>query len=85
MNSSRIFELPSYSEWKALAEKGLKGAGLESLAFETSEGITLKPLYTAEDAQASPYINSMPGLPPYTRGPYPTMYTQRPWTIRQYA
>lgn len=91
MNSSpaskpgRIFEIPSYSEWKALAEKGLKGASLDSLASSTSEGITLKPLYTQEDAERSPYINSMPGMPPYTRGPYPTMYTQRPWTIRQYA
>jgi methylmalonyl-CoA mutase len=80
-----IFTPHSYAEWKALAEKGLKGARLESLATSTSEGITLKPLYTSDDVKNAPYADSMPGLPPYTRGPYPTMYTQRPWTIRQYA
>ncbi len=76
---------PNYEAWKKLAEKGLKGAPLSSLERQTPEGITLKPLYTDEDARSSPYTNSWPGLPPYTRGPYPTMYTQRPWTIRQYA
>ncbi|MEX2404547.1 MAG: methylmalonyl-CoA mutase [Balneolales bacterium] len=49
------------------------------------DGLTIKPLYTAEDLQNISHINSRPGSYPYTRGPYPTMYTERPWTIRQYA
>ncbi len=76
---------PTFDDWKKQAEKGLKGEPLSSLNSDTPEGIIMKPLYTEEDARSSPYTNTWPGLPPYTRGPYPTMYTQRPWTIRQYA
>lgn len=48
-------------------------------------GFKYKPLYTAEDLQGITHLNSKPGELPFLRGPYPTMYTQRPWTIRQYA
>lgn len=51
--------------------------------FETNEGIAVKPIYTAEDAAGLP--DSMPGFAPNIRGPYPTMYVSRPWTVRQYA
>jgi methylmalonyl-CoA mutase len=51
----------------------------------TPEGIAVKPLYTAEDRDGLPFIDTLPGLPPYLRGPYPTMYVNQPWTIRQYA
>jgi methylmalonyl-CoA mutase len=51
----------------------------------TPEGIPVKPLYAAEDREGLPFIDSLPGLPPYLRGPYPTMYVNQPWTIRQYA
>ncbi|MFD1707052.1 methylmalonyl-CoA mutase [Siminovitchia sediminis] len=51
----------------------------------TSEQIPLKPFYTQEDVEQLEYTDTLPGIPPYTRGPYPTMYTTRPWTIRQYA
>lgn len=75
---------PLDPEWKALAQKQLKGADPEEkLTWHTPEGISIKPLYTSKDlADGSEEI---PGKYPYTRGPYPTMYTQRPWTIRQYA
>lgn len=81
----------SLDDWKNLAEKDL-GKGkidnpppLESLNWDTPEGIQIKPLYTAEDLDALEDINTLPGLPPYVRGPRATMYTGRPWTIRQYA
>ncbi len=51
----------------------------------TPEGIPVKPLYTAEDRDGLPFVGTLPGLPPYLRGPYPTMYVNQPWTIRQYA
>src|SRR5665647_2211130 len=51
----------------------------------TPEGILVKPLYTAEDVEGMEHVNILPGLPPYVRGPVATMYTARPWTIRQYA
>jgi len=71
-------------EWKKLAEKKLKGVSVDTLTRDTPEGIKIKPLYTAEDVKPSTHTE-LPGKYPYTRGPYPTMYTQKPWTIRQYA
>ncbi len=69
---------PSKSDWKTLADKESKG---RDLARETVEGIRLETVYGPDDGIDSGY----PGLPPYTRGPYATMYAGRPWTIRQYA
>lgn len=51
----------------------------------TPEGIPVKPVFTAADRDGLPFVDSLPGLPPYLRGPYPTMYVNQPWTIRQYA
>ncbi|MBS4199602.1 methylmalonyl-CoA mutase [Bacillus sp. FJAT-49732] len=53
--------------------------------FETNEKIRVKSLYTKIDVEKLDHLNDMPGLPPFTRGPYATMYVSRPWTIRQYA
>jgi len=53
--------------------------------WQTPEGIAVKPAYTPDDRDGIDFIHGMPGLPPFVRGPYPTMYVQRPWTIRQYA
>ena len=78
-------ESPSHQQWTAAAGKALKGKSIETLNSTTAEGIGVKPLYTAADLEAMGYQDSFPGLAPFTRGPYPTMYTQRPWTIRQYA
>lgn len=73
------------ADWKALAEKELRGRSLDDLNWETPEGITVKPVYTAEDTADLPHMGTMPGLEPFTRGPRATMYAGRPWTIRQYA
>jgi methylmalonyl-CoA mutase len=53
--------------------------------WETPEGIAVKPVYGKEDREGLDFIDGLPGLPPYLRGPYPTMYVQRPWTVRQYS
>ncbi len=71
---------PSKSDWKQLADKESKG---RDLSRETPEGISLATVYGPEDA--ADIAPGFPGLPPYTRGPYATMYAGRPWTIRQYA
>ncbi|GAB4355329.1 MAG: methylmalonyl-CoA mutase [Kiloniellaceae bacterium] len=72
-------------DWRALAAKELKGAGPESLTWQTPEGIAVKPLYTAEDLEGLETVGSLPGFAPFTRGPRATMYAGRPWTLRQYA
>ncbi|TJW25140.1 MAG: methylmalonyl-CoA mutase, partial [Mesorhizobium sp.] len=51
----------------------------------TPEGLAIKHLYNQGDLQGLPHLDTYPGLPPFVRGPYPTMYVQQPWTIRQYA
>jgi methylmalonyl-CoA mutase len=72
-------------KWKGLAVKELRGKPLESLDWNTAEGIPVKPMYTAADLEGIEHINTLPGLEPYVRGPRATMYAGRPWTIRQYA
>ena len=70
----------TFEQWKSLSAKEARGA---DLSRTTPEGITLKPIYGPAD---SAHIDSgYPGVTPYTRGPYATMYAGRPWTIRQYA
>ncbi|RDU35190.1 methylmalonyl-CoA mutase [Neobacillus piezotolerans] len=71
-------------EWKAKVEK-LAGEQIDRLLFETNEAIGLKPVYTEDDLNGLEHLDGKPGLPPFTRGPYPTMYVNRPWTVRQYA
>lgn len=79
-----IHREPLHPEWVQLAQKQLKGADpQEKLTWHTPEGIDIKPLYTAQDTAS--FFEEIPGKFPFTRGPYPTMYTNRPWTIRQYA
>ena len=76
---------PTLDDWSAAASKDLKGADPSTLARETPEGITVKPLYTAADLEQLGDVDTLPGFAPYTRGVRATMYTNRPWTIRQYA
>ncbi|MCU0555805.1 MAG: methylmalonyl-CoA mutase [Desulfobacterales bacterium] len=78
-------EHPDLQKWIDLASKQMKGKPIESLNWDTPEGILVKPLYTAEDLRAMEHLNTLPGIAPYVRGPMATMYTGRPWTIRQYA
>lgn len=63
---------------------GANPQGMEQM-WQTLEQIPVKPLYTMEDVEGMDHLGYMPGLPPYTRGPYPTMYVSQPWTVRQYA
>ena len=67
------------TNWQTAAAKEVKG---RELTWHTPEGIAVQPLYTAEDA---PDDGALPGFAPFKRGPYASMYTGRPWTIRQYA
>jgi len=55
------------------------------LDWETPEALRVKPLYTAADTRGLDFTDGLPGIAPFGRGPYPTMYTNQPWTIRQYA
>ncbi|MGB1637816.1 MAG: methylmalonyl-CoA mutase [Paracoccaceae bacterium] len=71
--------------WRKQAEKELRGRPLDDLTWNTLEGIPVAPLYTADDVAGLDHMNTMPGIEPFTRGVRATMYTGRPWTIRQYA
>ena len=73
------------SQWQMLAEKELRGKALDDLVWQSPEGIAIKPLYTEADLEDISHLSTFPGLAPYVRGPRATMYTNRAWTIRQYA
>ena len=72
-------------DWEAIARAELKGKDPEKLNWTTPEGIVVKPVYTAADLEGVTHLGSLPGEAPFVRGPRATMYTQRPWTVRQYA
>ena len=76
---------PDLAGWRARAEKELKGDDPDRLTWTTPEGIAVAPIYSSADLEGLEAINSMPGEAPYLRGVRSTMYTNRPWTIRQYA
>jgi methylmalonyl-CoA mutase len=84
INLDLVNQSTSEEEWKKKAEAEIQ-ATIDDLLFETNEQISVKPLYTSEDLQSLEQLQSFPGVAPYTRGPYPTMYVNRPWTVRQYA
>ncbi|MEP2783766.1 MAG: methylmalonyl-CoA mutase [Pseudoruegeria sp.] len=75
----------SKKTWETLAEKELRGRPMDDLTWNTPEGIAVQPVYTADDTEGLDHMGGMPGVEPFTRGPRATMYTGRPWTIRQYA
>ncbi|GAB1486039.1 methylmalonyl-CoA mutase [Aminivibrio sp.] len=77
-------EAPSLEAWKKQIEEKT-GKSFESFYGETMEKIDLRPVYTAEDRDNLPHVQFSAGIPPFLRGPYPTMYVTRPWTVRQYA
>lgn len=76
---------PGIDDWRKAAAKDLKGQSADGLDWHTPEGITVKPLYTAADLEGLEHVDTLPGFAPFLRGPRATMYTGRPWTIRQYA
>jgi len=84
------FPAKTLDDWSRLASAELKGKTVDTLDWETPEGIRVKPLYTAVDLEGIEHAGvklggSTPGFPPYLRGPRATMYANRPWTIRQYS
>ena len=72
-------------QWQAATEKTLRGKPLATLTWHTPDGLAVKPLYTAADVRGLEFADTLPGFEPFVRGPQPTMYAGRPWTIRQYA
>ena len=75
----------SLQQWSDAAQKSSPGSDLLGLNWNTPDGISIKPLYTAKDLQGLLHTDTLPGFAPYLRGPQATMYAVRPWTIRQYA
>ena len=73
------------SHWRKLAAKELRGKGLETLDWRPPEGFPIKPLYTRRDVESLDFVDSVSGEFPFVRGPKATMYSGRPWTVRQYA
>lgn len=82
---------PSVEQTQALIEEGAtaNNYAAEQVVWSTPEGIDVKPVYTGADraaaAESGYPLDSFPGAAPFLRGPYPTMYVNQPWTIRQYA
>ncbi len=76
---------PTLADWDRLATKEGKGRHPDELVWQTPEEIPVKPLYTAADLAQLQHLDSLPGFKPFVRGPRATMYTGRPWTVRQYA
>lgn len=74
-----------YAKWQETAIKERKLNSPEALSTTSTEGIEIKALYTAEDLSEVEHHQTLPGLTPFLRGPRATMYTGRPWTVRQYA
>ena len=79
---------PLYDDTKTTASNASGNAREEDFyhdVLETPEGIDIKTLYKEVDTNGLDFLDTWPGMPPYVRGPYPTMYTTKPWTVRQYA
>lgn len=72
-------------QWEKLVNKESKGKSSQDLTKLSPEGIEIKPLYTKDDVKDNQLADTTPGMAPFIRGPRATMYTGRPWTIRQYA
>lgn len=72
-------------DWQAVAEREA-GCSVDQLLWRTLEQIMVKPVYTADDVKDLEHLAlAMPGIPPFIRAPFATMYVQKPWTVRQYA
>lgn len=75
---------PCFSTWKE-RYRDIATPDKDGADWETPEGILVPPLYTGSDVEGLDVVDTYPGMVPYLRGPYPTMYVNKPWTIRQYA
>ena len=85
MSKSKTPSSPSLKDWEKQASAELQVRSSSSVKWETLEDIEIKPLYTSEDLEKLGYSETLPGFSPFIRGPRATMYSGRPWTIRQYA
>ena len=85
MSKSKTPSSPSLIDWEKQASAELQGKPSSSVNWKTLEDIEIKPLYTSEDLENLGYSETLPGFSPFTRGPRATMYSGKPWTIRQYA
>jgi methylmalonyl-CoA mutase len=83
-SSGKLPTPPSLKKWRELSEKEA-GKMLDELYWKTDEQIDVKPLYTMQDLEKEEHVGFTAGIAPFLRGPYPTMYVIRPWTVRQYA
>ena len=79
------FKSQDIQAWEKAASKSAPAGNVDALGWNTPDDIKLKALYTAEDTKDLPFTNTLPGFEPFIRGPQATMYSVRPWTIRQYA
>jgi methylmalonyl-CoA mutase len=77
--------IPNFAEVDFGQAMSPAGAAAPVAPWLTPEGIAVKPLYGADDLKGLDFLDTYPGIAPYLRGPYPTMYVTQPWTIRQYA
>ena len=86
-NASTWPNVPKASpeDWNGSAQKSAPNGDVEKLGWQTPDGIHLKALYTSADLEGLNYADTLPGFEPFVRGPQATMYSVRPWTIRQYA
>ncbi|MDX5363078.1 MAG: methylmalonyl-CoA mutase family protein, partial [Pseudazoarcus pumilus] len=87
MSQSELPPVPpsDLDAWRKAASRHAPEGDVSRLDWVTPEGIRVKPLYTAADVADLPFADTLPGFEPFVRGPQPTMYAVRPWTIRQYA
>ena len=83
--SEKFFDSNNLDTWEKSAAKHSPGADVKNLNWNTPEGLAVKALYTKADVQGLEFADTLPGFAPYLRGPQPTMYAVKPWTIRQYA
>ena len=77
-------DVASVTDWTTQVEQQ-SGATVDELSWESPEGFVLPPVLTEEDREGLDFLDGYPGVVPFLRGPYPTMYVNQPWTIRQYA
>ena len=83
--SEKVFDSNNLDAWEKAAAKHSPGGDVKNLNWNTPEGLAVKPLYTKADVEGLEFADTLPGFAPYLRGPQPTMYAVKPWTIRQYA
>ncbi len=83
--SEKFFDSNNLDAWEKAAAKQSPGGDVGNLVWNTPEGLAVKALYTKADVEGLEFADTLPGFAPYLRGPQPTMYAVKPWTIRQYA